>query len=277
MFRSTLLNIVLFLPNKSSTSNYCPNVLLKLRFCFVSEAVTSVAPSWPCPLKRLLLSRCPLTSVPPCCPLLPAVLRSRDILPWVFYSPGCSVAAESCQGRESYRFSCTSVTDAVGMSKQTPCFPLKKTIPFTSMANVWHFNRALQDHGHKARFWVAQADVAPGKWARAAAGASRAPLSPISFSADCSKWPRAVGGTESQSLMASLLEAFIISVAEGTPIHLKLIPAFCSTRADWYSLCWESRCKPSPPRSTCSYRAMKVGFHILWWRTLNNQISLRDI
>ena len=112
---------------------------------------------------------------------------------------GCSVAAESCQCRESYHFSCTSVTDAVGMSKQTPCFPLKKTIPFTSITNVWHFNRALQDHGHKARFWVAQADVAPDKWARAAAGASRAPFSPVSFSADCSKWPRAVGGRVPES------------------------------------------------------------------------------
>ena len=30
LFSSTLLNIVLFLPNKSSNSNYCPNGLLKL-------------------------------------------------------------------------------------------------------------------------------------------------------------------------------------------------------------------------------------------------------
>ena len=61
-------------------------------------------------------------------------------------------------------------------------------------------------------------DVAPEMQARAAARASTAPFSAVSFSADCLKWPIAVGGTESRSLMASLLEAFITSVAEGTAI-----------------------------------------------------------
>lgn len=43
-------------------------------------------------------------------------------------------------------------------------------------------------------------DVAPDMWARAAARASTAPFSSISFSADCLKWLMAVGGTESKSL-----------------------------------------------------------------------------
>ena len=67
-------------------------------------------------------------------------------------------------------------------------------------------------------------DMALEMWTRAAARASTGPFASISFSADCLKWPIAVGGTESKSLMASLLEAFIISVAEGTPIRLNLIP-----------------------------------------------------
>lgn len=52
-------------------------------------------------------------------------------------------------------------------------------------------------------------DVAPEMWARAAARASTAPFSSISFSADCLKWPIAVGGTESKSLCVrgNLLEA----------------------------------------------------------------------
>ena len=56
MFSSTLLSIVLFLPNKSSTLNYCPNALFYFIFskcfirtpllAFVLESVTFVATSW---------------------------------------------------------------------------------------------------------------------------------------------------------------------------------------------------------------------------------------
>ena len=65
--------------------------------------------------------------------------------------------------------------------------------------------------------------------------------SPQSASRLTARSDRGQWEAESQSLMASLLEAFILSVAEGTPIHLNLIPAFCSTWANWYSLCWEKQ------------------------------------
>ena len=105
MFSSTLLNIVLFLPNKSSTSDCCPNALLNLHF-------------WP------LFEICYF-----CCHLLIAVLWSfyfplvpwhlgcpRDV-PWSLLpshcprklqypsrgtsSSGCSVATENSQCHES--------------------------------------------------------------------------------------------------------------------------------------------------------------------------------
>ena len=88
------------------------------------------------PVKLLLLSHCPLTPwFPLRCPLKPG-LPSR--CPWKLQYPsrgpsssGCSIATENCQHHESCHFSCTSVTDAVGTSKQTSCFPLRKTTPFT--------------------------------------------------------------------------------------------------------------------------------------------------
>lgn len=43
--------------------------------------------------------------------------------------------------------------------------------------------------------------VAPEIWARAAASASTAPLSSISFSADALKYPIAATGTESRNLL----------------------------------------------------------------------------
>lgn len=57
-------------------------------------------------------------------------------------------------------------------------------------------------------------DVAPEMWARAAARASTAPFSSISFSADCLKWPMAVGGTESKSLCENETS---VSVTTGKP------------------------------------------------------------
>ena len=47
MFSSPLVNIVLLLPDKASTSSYCPNALLKLLLlAFVLESATFVATSW---------------------------------------------------------------------------------------------------------------------------------------------------------------------------------------------------------------------------------------
>ena len=70
MLSSTLLNIVLFLPNKSSTSSYCPNALLKLRFwpLFWNLLLLLLSPDC-CRLKLVLLSRCPLKPrLPSRCP-----------------------------------------------------------------------------------------------------------------------------------------------------------------------------------------------------------------
>ena len=137
MFSSTLLNIVLFLPNKSSTSGYCPNALLKLRFWpLFWNLLLLLPPPDRCPLKLLLLSRCPLPPrLPSRCPLKPRFpSRCPRKLRYPSRGPsssGCSAATESGPCRESRRSSCTSAADAVGISKQTPCFPLRKTIPFT--------------------------------------------------------------------------------------------------------------------------------------------------
>ena len=134
MFSSMLMNIVLFLPNKSSTSNYCPNTLLKLCFWpLFWNLLLLLPPPDCCPLKLLLLSHCPLTPrLFSHCPLKPQ-------LP----SPCCNIALmallalvalwpqKGSNRCESFHFSCSSVTDTVGISKQTPCFPLRKTIPFT--------------------------------------------------------------------------------------------------------------------------------------------------
>ena len=115
VFSSTLLNIILFLPNKSSTSNYCPNALLKLCFWPLFWNLLLLLPPPDCrPLKLLLLSRCPLTSwLPSCCPLKPQLASH---CPWKLRYPscgpsssGCSVATESCQCRESCHFSCVIV------------------------------------------------------------------------------------------------------------------------------------------------------------------------
>ena len=83
MFSSTLLNIVLFLPNKSSTSSYCPNALLKLHFWpLFWNLLLLLPPPDRCPLKLLLLSRCPLTpQLPLRCPLkpwLPSLCKSTQ-------------------------------------------------------------------------------------------------------------------------------------------------------------------------------------------------------
>ena len=137
MFSSTLLNIVIFLPNKSSTSSYCPNALLKLRswplfwnllpfvatsWLLSSEAFTSFLLS---PEASITLALSPEASI--AFPLSSEVAYpSRGPS-----SSDGSMATESHQRHESCHFSCTSVTDAVGISKQTLCFPLRKTISFT--------------------------------------------------------------------------------------------------------------------------------------------------
>ena len=84
MFSSTLLDIVLVLPNKSSTSSYCPNALLKLHFwpffgiCYFCchLPITVLWSFYFFPAVPWHLS-CPHT-VPWS---LPAVLRSCDMLP----------------------------------------------------------------------------------------------------------------------------------------------------------------------------------------------------
>ena len=88
MFSSLLVNIVLLFPDKSSTSSYCPNALLKLCFWPLFWNLLLLLPRPDCcPLKLLLLWRCPLTpQFPLCCSLKPrlhsstAVLRSCNIL-----------------------------------------------------------------------------------------------------------------------------------------------------------------------------------------------------
>ena len=128
-----LLNIILFLPNKSSTSNYCPNALLKLRFWPLFWNLLLLLPR---PLKLLLLSCCPLTPrLPSHCPPKPRLPSHCPLkLRYPSHGPsssGYSVTTESSPRRAACHFSRTSVTDAVGISKQTPCFPLRKTVPFT--------------------------------------------------------------------------------------------------------------------------------------------------
>ena len=134
-FSSMLLNIVLFLPNKSSTSNYCPNTLLKLCFWpLFWNLLLLLPPPDHSPLKLLLLSHCPPTPrLPSHCPLKPWLpSRWPRKLRYPSLGPSSSgYSTESCQRCEPCDFSCTSVTDAVGISKQTPYFPLRKTIPFT--------------------------------------------------------------------------------------------------------------------------------------------------
>ena len=107
--------MLLFLPNKSSTSNYCPNALLKLCFWpLFWNLLLLLPPPDCCPLKLLLLSHCPLTSwLAACCPLKPQL---PSHCPWKLRYPscgpsssGCSVATESCQRRESCHFSCVIV------------------------------------------------------------------------------------------------------------------------------------------------------------------------
>ena len=146
MFSSLLVNIVLLFPDKSSTSSYCPNALLKLCFWPLFWNLLLLLPRPDCcPLKLLLFSHCPLTPrLLSRCPLKPPL---PSCCPRKLWYPsrgpsnsGCSVATESCQRCESCDFSCTSVTDAVGISKQTPCFPLR---PFPSLWNQYPHLAAL--------------------------------------------------------------------------------------------------------------------------------------
>ena len=145
MFSSMLMNIVLFLPNKSSTSNYCPNTLLKLCFWpLFWNLLLLLPPPDHSPLKLLLLSHCPLMpQLPYHCPWK---LRYPSYWP---SSSGCSMATESCQHCESCHFSCTSVTEAVGMSDfsrwssqpkdQTQCTYIDRWILYhLAMRETWY-------------------------------------------------------------------------------------------------------------------------------------------
>lgn len=100
------------LPYKSSTSNYWPNALLKLRFWpLLFWNLLLLPPPDRCPLKFRFPSRCPLKPLfPSRCPLKPRLpSRCPLLLRYPSRGPsssGCSVATESCQRRESCHFSC---------------------------------------------------------------------------------------------------------------------------------------------------------------------------
>ena len=99
MFSSMLLNIVLFLPNKSSISNCCPNALLKLCFWpLFWHLLLLLPPPDRSPLKLLLLSCCPRTPwLPLHCPLKPR-LPSR--CPWKLWYPSLGPSSSGCGHRK---------------------------------------------------------------------------------------------------------------------------------------------------------------------------------
>ena len=172
MFSSTLLNIALFLPNKSSTSNYSPKALLKLRFWpLFWNLLLLLLPPDRCPLKLLLLSRCPVTARWPSRRPLKPRLPSRCPRKLQFSSggpsrSGCSVATESCQCRESCHASVFCYWCSRDVKANTRLsFEKDHSLHFginiltqllfrffPSITNVWHFSWAPQDHGHKACF-----------------------------------------------------------------------------------------------------------------------------
>ena len=127
MFSSTLLNIVLFLPNKSSTSNYCPNALLKLCFWpLFWNLLLLLPPPDCCPLK-LLFSPCPLT------PRLPSQCSLKPLLPshcpWKLQYPslgasssGCSMATGNGQCHESCHSSVLLLLVQKGYQSKHPAF-----------------------------------------------------------------------------------------------------------------------------------------------------------
>jgi len=124
----------LFLPNKSFSSNFCRNALLKLCFWpLFWNLLLLLPPPDCCPLKLLLLSHCPLTPrLFSRCPLKPQLPSPCcDIALMVLLALVALWPQKGSNRHESFHFSCSSVTDTVGISKQTPCFPLRKTIPFT--------------------------------------------------------------------------------------------------------------------------------------------------
>ena len=217
-----LLNIVLFLPNKSCTSNYCLNALLKLHFWpLFWSLLLLLPPPDHCFLKLPLLSHCPLTAwLPSLCPLKPGLPSCcPQKLQYPSHGPsssGCSMGTESFLCCESCHFSCTSVTDAVGISKQTPCFLLKRTIPFTlesmslpscslsslqaqlmSDISVEHHKIMVTKPASELMKERWSTDMKPEMWARALAGLPRLPS------------PQSLGDTETKSLMACLLDTFI--------------------------------------------------------------------
>ena len=104
MFSSLLVNIVLLLPDKSSTSNYCPTTLLKLYFWpLFWNLLLLLPPPDCCPLKLLPLWHCPLTPrLPSRCPLkpwLPSLCKSTQV--------GSGFSWSTC-------FMCSSVLRAMG-------------------------------------------------------------------------------------------------------------------------------------------------------------------
>ena len=171
MFSSTLLNIILFLPNKSSTSSYCPNALLKLHFWPLFWNLLLLLPLPDHCLLKLLLSRCPLTPwLPSHCPLKPR-LPSR--CPRKLRYPSCGPSSSGCGHRKLpvpwimplflyFCYWCSRDIKANTLLSFEKDHPLHFGISiltqllfkfFPSITNAWHFSWAPQDHGHKARFW----------------------------------------------------------------------------------------------------------------------------
>jgi hypothetical protein len=69
----------------------------------------------------------------------------------------------------------------------------------------------------------------------------------------------------------------ITSVAEGRPIRLFLIPAFCSTVLKFFLVLMKADANLCPSSSTPLPGIMNKGLHIFWWTVLYNQINLWDI
>lgn len=129
-----LLNMVLFSPNKSSTSKYCLNALLRssafwplfwnlLLCCCLLIAVLWRSISFPlCPVTSVALTLSPEASV-----ACLAVLGSCNIAPVVLLALVAPWPQKSANALNHAAF--PILTDPVGISKQTLCFSFERPFP----------------------------------------------------------------------------------------------------------------------------------------------------